>query len=115
TNFATVYTNPSLMPELGVNILTFNTPFVWDGTSNIVLEFCHGNEDSTATMSRITRADATDYVSVIKTHKTSSTAGSVICGDTTSNVATYSLRPVFIFNDTELCTSPKIGRASCRK
>lgn len=108
TNFATVYTNSSLMPETGVNILTFNTPFVWDGTSNIVLEFCHGNEDSTATMSRITRADATDYVSVIKTHKTSSTAGSVICGDTTSNVATYSLRPVFIFNDTELCTSPRI-------
>jgi len=108
TNFNTVYTNASLMPTAGLNILNFTTPYVWDGTSNIVLEFCHGNSSSTTTMSRTVKTDPTSYVSVIKTHRASSTAGNVICSDTTTNSDTYSVRPVFVFNAKEACVSPRV-------
>jgi hypothetical protein len=105
----TVYTNASLLPTTGINMLTFSSPFVWDGVSNIVLEFCHGNGASTATMSRTVKADNTSYVSSIKTHRTASpgTDASTICGDVTTNVATYSLRPQFIFNGVGKCEGPR--------
>jgi len=98
TGFQTVYTNASLMPTAGVNTLTFSTPFNWNGTSNLVLEFCHGNSASTATMSRTVLADNTSYVSSIKAQISAATSASTICGDTTSQIVTYSVRPQFIFN-----------------
>lgn len=33
-------------PTVGLNTITFSTPFVWDGTSNIVIEFAHNNANS---------------------------------------------------------------------
>ena len=99
-SFSTVFTSASYLPTLGENVLTFSTPFMWDGTSNIVLEFCHGNPASTATMSRTCLMDVTTYVSTIKTHITTAPGSSsaTICGDVSSNVATYSTRPRYIFN-----------------
>ena len=101
--FSTVYTTASLLPTVGVNILTFSTPFVWDGTSNIVLEFCHGNAASTATMSRTCLADNTSYNSTIKTHVSAATSAATICGDVTTNLLTYTVRPQFIFNGVGAC------------
>lgn len=95
--FQTVFTSASYMPVLGVNTFTFTTPFLWDGISNIVLEFCHGNSASTSTMSRTVSADTTPYVSTVKTNAFSGTSGATICGDVTSNLVTYSVRPRFIF------------------
>ncbi len=96
--FTTVYTNASYMPVNGINTMSFTTPVTWDGVSNLVIEICHGNPGSTATMSRTCLADNTSYVSTIKVHRTASTGGSVICGDITTNKTTYSLRPQFIIN-----------------
>jgi subtilisin-like proprotein convertase family protein len=93
-----VYTNASLMPTSGINNLSFSSPFYWDGVSNIILEFCHGNASSSATMSRTCKSNATSYVSSIKAHVTSATASSSICGNTTSNVVSYSERPMFQIN-----------------
>jgi hypothetical protein len=98
TTFTTVYTNASLTPVTGVNTLTFSTPFTWDGTSNIVIEICHGNSSSSATMSRTGVVDNTSYISTIHTHKSAATAGSVSCADLTTNLTTYSIRPQFTFN-----------------
>jgi len=95
--FQTVFTSASYMPVLGVNTFTFTTPFLWDGISNIVLEFCHGNSASSATMSRTVSADNTSYVSTVKTHVSAGTSGATICGDVTSNLLTYTVRPRFIF------------------
>jgi parallel beta-helix repeat protein len=97
TTFTTVYTSASLMPTTGLNMLTFASPFYWDGSSNIVIEICHGNPSSTATMARTALMDATGYVSTIHTHKTASTGGTVQCGDNTTNKTTYSVRPKFTF------------------
>lgn len=96
--FQTIYTNASYMPTVGVNTLTFLAPFNWDGTSNLVLEFCHGNSGSTATMSRTVKADATTYISSVKAHVSAATAAATICGDTSTNLVSYSLRPQFIFS-----------------
>jgi len=95
--FQTVYNNASLLPTTGVNTLTFSSPFFWNGTSNIVLEFCHGNASSSSTMSRTVQADNTTYVSTVKAHVSSATSASTVCGNTTSNLVSYSLRPRFYF------------------
>ena len=105
--FQTVYTNPSLLPTTGVNVLTFTAPFNWDGTSNIILEFCHGNGASTATMSRTVLADATTYISSIKAQISAATPAATICADVTSQILTYSLRPQFIFNGVGKCEGPR--------
>ncbi|MFT3911076.1 MAG: hypothetical protein QM737_16775 [Ferruginibacter sp.] len=45
TGFVDVYTNPHYVVTLGDNIHMFNlAPFVWDGTSNIILQFCYDND-----------------------------------------------------------------------
>ena len=104
--FSTVYTSASLMPVNGLNTLPFTTPFMWDGTSNIVLEFCHGNASSTASMYRTVLADATSYPSSVKSHSTSNTSGSASCAMTTTAKASFSLRPVFTFKGSSLCIAP---------
>ncbi|MBQ0117157.1 MAG: fibronectin type III domain-containing protein, partial [Flavobacterium sp.] len=101
-----VYTNDSYMPTTGVNNFVFTTPFVWDGVSNIIVEFCHGNPSSSATMNRTVKTVTTSFVSTVKSHKSSSTNANVICGDTTSNLLSYSIRPQFIFQGNGLCLNP---------
>ena len=97
SGFQTVYSNASMLPTSGNNILTFTSPFYWDGVSNIVLEFCHGNSASTATMSRTVQSDVTGYVSSIKAQVSAATAASTICSDVSTQILTYSERPKFIF------------------
>ena len=38
----TVYSG-SFVPSVGINTITFSTPFAWNGTSNIILSFCWSN------------------------------------------------------------------------
>ncbi|MFZ4520579.1 MAG: T9SS type A sorting domain-containing protein [Bacteroidales bacterium] len=105
--FTTVFTSASFMPVSGLNVLTFTPPFTWDGSSNIVLEFCHGNGASSATMSRTVKSDVTSYVSSIKTHVSAATAAATICANTTTNLLTYSERPQFTFAGQVACSSPR--------
>jgi len=108
TSFSTVYTSASLMPTLGLNVLSFSTPYNWDGISNIVLEFCHGNALSNAAMSRTIKTDATSYVSCIKTHITNAASAATICGDVVSNILSYSEIPKFVFAGQGVCSSPRV-------
>lgn len=41
--FTTVYTNALYTPTVGFNTHTFNTPFYWDGVSNIIVQTCFNN------------------------------------------------------------------------
>ncbi|MCF8297277.1 MAG: hypothetical protein K9J13_07025, partial [Saprospiraceae bacterium] len=43
TGLNTVYTNSSYQPILGWNTYIFQTPFIWNGSSNIVVETCFNN------------------------------------------------------------------------
>ncbi len=38
--YATVFTLPSFLPVVGWNTHTFDTPFTWDGTSNLLIDIC---------------------------------------------------------------------------
>ena len=102
----TIYTSSSFMPVDGINTFNFTTPFIWDGTSDIILEFCHGNPNSTATISRTIKMVTTSYASSIKSHVNAATSAATICGNTTSNVESYLTRPLFIFEGTGLCFNP---------
>jgi len=112
TGFANAYASASYMPTVGVNTFTFSTPFTWDGTSNIVVEFCHGNPSSESTMSRTIKMDPTSFVSTVKAHVADNTAASVVCGNTSTSLASLSSRPKFIFNATGVCLSPRVAVAA---
>lgn len=43
TDFTTVFTTPALSTVAGWNLFTFTTPYVWDGVSNIVVEYCYSS------------------------------------------------------------------------
>lgn len=47
TNFTTVYTNAAMSTTLGWNKFTFSTPYVWDGVSNLVVEYCYSSVTGT--------------------------------------------------------------------
>ncbi|WP_318641038.1 fibronectin type III domain-containing protein [Flavobacterium ardleyense] len=106
SSFVVVNTSASLMPVLGLNMIQFSTPYQWDGTSNIILEFCHGNSSSSATMSRVVEADVTSFDSTVKSHLASAATGAESCGDTTTSKTSYKLRPTFTFAGTTICEAP---------
>lgn len=105
-NQVQVYNSASYMPTVGVNTFNFATPFIWDGTSNIIVEFCHGNGNNTATMNRTIKMVTTSYISTVKTHLTSASSSATVCGNTTSNLLNYSVRPLFIFTGEGVCFNP---------
>ena len=41
--FTSVYSNPNYSTVVGNNTFNFTTPFVWDGISNVVINFCFEN------------------------------------------------------------------------
>ena len=43
TGFSTYFSAATYSPTLGTNTHTFSTPYVWDGTSNIIIETCFNN------------------------------------------------------------------------
>lgn len=47
TGLTTVYGPATYTHDIGVNTITFDTPYVWDGTSNIVLDIRQDGADST--------------------------------------------------------------------
>lgn len=103
--FVTVFSAATVTPVIGVNTLNFQAGFAWDGVSNIVIEICHGNPSSTATISSTAVTDNTPYISTIHTNVSAATAGSVVCGDRTSNLTTYSVRPKFTFRSSSAIAS----------
>lgn len=106
-NFVVVNNNASFMPVAGINMITFNQPYNWDGVSDIILEFCHFNPNSSASMARSVRTDATSYISTVKANISVTADLATACGNTTTNKTTYSIRPQFIFEGKGLCRSPK--------
>ena len=105
--FLTVFNSPSYMPTVGSNVFQFTEPFEWDGISNIVIEFCHGNPNSSVTMSRGVLADDTEYISSIKANYFTATDATAVCANTADNSTSYNIRPVFTFSGTILCQNPQ--------
>ncbi|RYE19179.1 MAG: hypothetical protein EOP51_20430, partial [Sphingobacteriales bacterium] len=45
TGLNTVFGPVDYQPVAGNNVHAFSTPFIWDGTSNVVVQICHTNDD----------------------------------------------------------------------
>ncbi|REJ84096.1 MAG: lamin tail domain-containing protein, partial [Bacteroidetes bacterium] len=53
TGMTTVYTAADFIPVVGVNMHQFQTPFNWNGTSNLIVEFCFENNDAGGSSSTV--------------------------------------------------------------
>jgi hypothetical protein len=93
-----VYSAATQTPVVGANLMTFSTPFDWDGTSNVVIQFCWDNTTSTATISNSVTADVTGFVSCVSYNRTSTTGINICTGSfPTPSATSYSTRPKITF------------------
>jgi gliding motility-associated-like protein len=93
--FSSVYSSASYTPITGVNTFNFTTPFDWDGSSNIIIQFCWSNSDFGG-QSNYAKVDTQSYVSTAY-YRADNETSAEICGGTTAT-GTTSIRPMFIFN-----------------
>ncbi len=89
-----VFSSPSYSPSTGVNTFNFTSPFNWNGTDNVVIQFCWSNNNGGGT-SNYARIDATPFVSC-SYYRADNQAPAVLCANNTAT-STTSNRPQFIF------------------
>lgn len=100
TGFTQVYAANPYSPTTGINTFAFGTgagssnTFAWDGTSNIVIQFCWSNNNGGGT-SNFAKIDATGFTSCAY-YRSDSQTPAVLCG-TTAATGTTTNRPQFIF------------------
>jgi hypothetical protein len=82
TGFTTVFTQASFTPlAAGLNTHVFSTPFVWDGVSNILINFCQTNSISgTATVNAYTPATPSNLNSSGTTTGCTAATGTIVAG-----------------------------------
>ncbi|MCX7954305.1 MAG: fibronectin type III domain-containing protein [Bacteroidales bacterium] len=101
SGFTTVYTSPSFMPTTGWNTHTFNTPFTWNGTSNILIDICF------SMVSNYTQNASTYYTSTptsMTVYYASDTY--TACGTTSSGIPLNSRPNIRITGQAASCTPP---------
>lgn len=87
----TVFGPVNYTPTLGINTHSFTTPFNWDGTSNVIVEFCFNNNiGGTSALNYVVRQTATTFTSSVY-YQVDNTAGSLCAVTTVSGTA--SIRP----------------------
>ncbi len=121
TNWETVsnlvYGPVNYVPTLGVNSFVFATPFLWDGTSNIVIEICNGDPLNN------TFLDYTENVSIAQstlayncTHSyRADNLGNLCASAVTTNTGSTTARPNIIFSwmpDVDCAGTPVAGTAT---
>ncbi len=101
TPLTTVF-GPTQIPQVtapGVRDFAFSTPFVWDGTSNVLVEVCFDNDPAGSGGVRYTgtstvRAMTTSYTSVIGRYADNTP----LCGTTNGTSVSSSVLPAFRFS-----------------
>lgn len=91
--FTTVWGPTNYTPSTTGNNFTFTTPFNWDGSSNIIIDYCYANS-VTGSSSAVNTYTTTAFSSFVN-YNADGTGGAGACGTTTvSN--TSSNRPNFV-------------------
>lgn len=85
--FTTVFTQASFIAISGLNTHVFSTPFVWDGTSNIVIETCQTNA--------ITGTTTVAGYTPVYTSTVGAANSTITCGATTGFIGTT--KPIMQF------------------
>ena len=102
-----VYSNPTLSFTAGYNTFVFAVPYNWDGTSNIVIEFCWSNNNSgNSSLSASVKYDATSFVAE-SYYRADNLTAAVLCATATAS-GTYSFRPQFYLNYTPICAGERV-------
>jgi hypothetical protein len=100
TGATQVWGPTNYQPVLGINTFTLSTPFLWDGTSNILVEICHG-DPAALTSTTWTRNSSVNYTTVSYNAQRTYAADAIAtgCGATsTSQSGTATNRPNIIFD-----------------
>lgn len=111
-SLTTVYSAASITPVVGANTITFSTPFLWDGTSNIILSTSWSNNNASNTSLTVTYDNATFYASQCY-RKDNETSANLFAFTGATGAGTYSFsstqnRPRLTFNAATICSSPRI-------
>jgi len=82
TNWTTVYSGTYAVPGTGWQYVTLQTPFAWNGTSNLLIEICFGNTSYTSA-TNVYASSATAMT--VEYHNDVSTACSIATGTVQAN------------------------------
>ena len=94
--FTTVFGPINYTPALNaINTHTFSTPFVWNGSSNIVIDICFSNQ-VVGTIAYPTYQTSTSFVSTTY-YQADGVSGAGACAQTTGS-GTGSIRPNMVFS-----------------
>jgi gliding motility-associated-like protein len=106
----TVFGPIDYTPVIGINTLTFSSPFFWNGTDNIIIEICNGDPNN-ATYISYTQNPLIPWTTGLSfngSHSYRADDLGNLCGSaTTTNTGTQTTRPNIIFNWTP--GSPCVG------
>ena len=107
----TVVNSTTYVPSVGVKTFTFDTPFVWDGTSNVIVSISWSNNNTSNTSSSV-KYYATSFTSALSYRKDSETAANLLAftGAVGSGTFTYDTsvnRPIITFAGQIICTSSR--------
>ena len=98
-------------PVTGINTFTFSTPFVWDGTSNIIIQTCYNNNNSgVVNQSAEVACDNTSFAShtIYRTDGTTPGICNTASGNSSNDGPIISNRPKMIFGASGACMGPRV-------
>ena len=106
TGLTTVFTSPSFtFTNTGWQTITFDTPFYWDGNSNIIIQFCYDN-DSWSSNSNVQYTN-TPFNSHIYGYQDNS-SGCSMTNPSNFGVNTARLNVIFHGNFASICQGPRV-------
>jgi hypothetical protein len=107
-----VYSAASVTPTLGINTYTFSAPFVWNGSSNIIVQTCYNNNNSGVVASSAeVKYDLTPFVShnIYRADGTQNAVCSQATGSSNNDGPIISKRPKMILGYNGSCESPRVA------
>jgi len=108
TSLTPVYSVASYAPFLGENRWVFATPFYWDGSSNIIVQFCHGNVSSTTNNTTTVRSHTAPFTAMAYKYLTTASSAATVCAQTVPTSSTTG-RAQIIFGGTVAVTPVSVS------
>lgn len=107
----TVLNAINYVPTVGINTFVFDNPFLWDGTSNIIVSISWSNNNTSNTASSV-KYSLTGFTSSLSYRKDSETAANLLAftGSTGSGTFTFDTnnnRPILSFSGLVGCSSAR--------
>jgi hypothetical protein len=115
TGLTSVYTNEAQTLVSGMNTFTFNTPFMWDGVNNLVVEVVFSN-NNTGGSSTTVRTHTAAFTGTLAIYADNATAGAMLAATSSSTSlgtarsnTTTTTRPDMYFNTLGSCESARVA------